>query len=205
VTIGPRTRTHRGASRFPLLLSAVAGSHGPTAAARGGMVSLRADRRATNRHSAPESRWPRQANSLNPKPRRASPRTLRSHGAEEEKDQSSTANPVYSFPGRRDHHLGPYLPRGGPGWPPGPLSHSSRRIFDHARVLFGTGLGRPRRCLPPRSRSAHGADANNGVRVPRGGRERALRGNSRGLGTCPEPQYPSSRQHSPTSYEDHRI
>ena len=152
MTIGPRTRTHRGAWRFPLLLSAVAGSHGPTAAARGGMVSLRADRRATNRHPAPESRWPRQANSLNPKPRRASPRTLRSHAAEEEKDQSSTANPVYSFPGRRDHHLGPYLPRGGPGWPPGLLSHSSRRIFDHARVLFGTGLGRPRRCLPPRSR-----------------------------------------------------
>jgi len=75
------------------------------------MVSLRAYRRATNRHPAPESRWPRQANSLNPKPRRASPRTLRSHAAEEEKDQSSTANPVYSFPGRRDHHLGPCLPR----------------------------------------------------------------------------------------------
>ena len=53
--------------------------------------------------------------------------------------------------------------------------------------------------------SAHGADVNNGVRVPRGGRERALRGNSRGLGTCPEPQDPSSRHHSPTSYEDHRI
>ena len=40
----------------------------------------------------------------------------------------------------------------GPGWPPGPLSHSSRRIFDHARDLFDTGLGRPHPCLPPRSR-----------------------------------------------------
>ena len=36
--------------------------------------------------------------------------------------------------------------------------------------------------------SAHGVDVNNGVRVPRGGRKRALRGDSRGLGTCPEPQ-----------------
>src|SRR5271157_795214 len=41
---------------------------------------------------------------------------------------------------------------GGPGWPSGPLSQASRRIFDHARVLFGTGLGRPHPCLPPRSR-----------------------------------------------------
>src|SRR5271166_3535692 len=283
---------------------------------------------------------------------------------EEEKDQSSTANPVYSFPGRRDHHLGPCLPRvardgrpapyptlhgetsimresssvpalvaltlafllrggkrpiqygqpgvfipgetrsssgalsspGGPGWPPGPLSHSSRRIVDHARVLFGTGLGRPHPCLPPcsrigplrrrqqrgddhrrrhpsqmhaeggpilperprgppggqggqvlpgkeqgrqrlpprqrdllgdkgradpdhRDRHGQGAGRQEGPdchqrskwpsdptrRVPRGGRECALRGDSRGLGTCPEPQDPSSRHHSPTSYEDHRI
>ena len=41
---------------------------------------------------------------------------------------------------------------GGPGWPPGPLSHSSRRIFDHTRVLSGTGLGRLHPCLPSRSR-----------------------------------------------------
>ncbi len=28
-----------------------------------------------------------------------------------EKDESGTAGPVYSFPGRRDHHLRPCLPR----------------------------------------------------------------------------------------------
>jgi len=96
--------------------------------------------------------------------------------------------PGVFIPGETRSSSGALSSPGGPGWPPGPLSHSSRRIgssvfwcehpgicgpsywaravfpgirtyprkirriFDHARVLFGTGLGRPRRCLPPRSR-----------------------------------------------------
>ena len=65
------------------------------------------------------------------------------------KDQSRTANPVYSFPGRRDHHLGPSLP-GRPGMAPGPSARSPPRISGHARVSFGAPLGRPRPFLPPR-------------------------------------------------------
>lgn len=187
-----------------MLLSAVAGRHRP-AAAGGGMVSLRACRRAANRRPAPESPWPRQVNSLKPKPRRASPGTLRSHAAEEEKDQSSTANPVYSFPGRRDHHLGPCLPRvardGRPA--PYPTLHGESSIMRESSSV--PALVALADAFLLALASAHGADVNNGVRVPRGGRERALRGDSRGLGTCPEPQDPSSRHHSPTSYEDHRI
>ena len=126
---------------------------------------------------------------------------LRSH----EKDESGTARPGVFISGETRSSSGALSSPGGPGWPPGPLSHSSRRIFDHARVLFGTGLGRPRRCLPPRSRIGPRRRRQQRGEGARGGRERALRGDSRGLGTCPEPQDPSSRHHSPTSYEDHRI
>ncbi len=189
---------------FFLPLSAVAGSHGPTAAARGGgwFHCALTDALPT---AAPRQSRLGQANSLKPKPRRASPWTLRSHAAEEEKDQSSTAYPVYSFPGRRDHHLGPCLPRVARNGRPAPyptLYGESSIMRESSSVPALVALTR---AFHLALASARGADVNNGVRVPLGGRERALRGDSRGFGTCPEPQDPSSRHHSPTSYKDHRI
>src|SRR5208337_2912130 len=135
---------------FYLPLSAVAGSHGPTAAARVGMVSLRAYRRAANRRPAPESTWPSQppqAETPTGKPVDA-PLSC-SRGGER---PIQYGLPGVFIPGETRSSSGALSSPVGPEWPPGPLSHSSRRIFDHARVLFGTGLGRPRRCLPPRSR-----------------------------------------------------
>ena len=126
---------------------------------------------------------------------------LRSH----EKDESGTAGPVYSVPRRRDHHLGPCLPRVARDGrlAPYPTLHGESSIMRESSSV--PALVALADAFLLALASAYGADVNNGVRVPRGGRERALRGDSRGLGTCPEPQDPSSRHHSPTSYEDHRI
>jgi hypothetical protein len=123
----------------------------------------RACRRAANRRPAPESTWPRQANPLKPKPRRASPGTLRSHAAEEEKDQSSTANPVYSFPGRRDHHLGSCLPlvaRDGRPAPYPTLHGESSIMRESPSVPASVALAL---AFLLALASARGADVNNAV------------------------------------------
>jgi len=173
---------------FPCLRSLVA--TGLPRPRGGGMVSLRAYRRAANRRPAPESTWPSQLpQAETPAGKPVDAPLSCSRGGER---PIQYGLPGVFIPGETRSSSGALSSPGGPGWPPGPLSNSSRRIFDHARVLFGTGLGRPRRCLPPRSRIG-----------PRRRRQQRGEGAARRPRTCSSWGQPGSRNvpRAPRSFE----